>query len=253
MTFSDYLAARDIVLNHFGNSFQMMDLWNSDIPTFEEYGQWVSKQMYYFNRALLAQPDPFPNSLLVYLLRPSLLRALGVRFVMSDGKLNDPSLQLVMSESGKAGAVINLYEIPGANHGQFSPTRVTWTPNFRAAVAALRQHDLEQRVVLLGSPERQPELVAATHSQLMAVRDGYQLMASAPGWAMLVLPVQFSHCWEIEDSNSVEPPQLLRANIVQTGVLSKDKADIRLRFDFEPWRAFCRFQDARDLALFDFK
>jgi hypothetical protein len=32
----------------FGNSFQNMDLLNSDIPTLEEYGQWVSKQMYYF-------------------------------------------------------------------------------------------------------------------------------------------------------------------------------------------------------------
>jgi len=253
MTFSDYLAARDIVLNHFGTSFQMMDLWNSDIPTVEEYGQWVTKQMYYFNRALLAQPDPFPNTLLVYLFRPWLLSALGVRFVISDGRLSEPSLQLVMSESGKAGAVINLYEIPGANRGQFSPTRVTWAPNFPTAVAALRQHDLENRVVLLGNPERQPALVAAAHSRLVAVRDGYELTASAPGWAMLVLPVQFSHCWEIENSTSVEPPRLLRANIVQTGVLFKDSVDIRLRFDFQLWRTSCRFQDARDLALFDFK
>jgi hypothetical protein len=232
----------------------MMDLWNSDIPTFEEYGQWVSKQMYYFNRELLAQPDPFPNTLLVYLFRPWLLRGLGMRFVIVDGELTDPSLERVMTESGTAGAVVNLYEIPGANHGQFSPTRVTWAPDFLAAVAALRQHPgLEQRVVLLGNPERQPELVTAAHSRLVAVRDGYQLTASAPGWAMLVLPVQFSHCWQIEDSTSVEPPRLLRANIVQTAVLFKDKVDIRLRFDFEPWRASCRFQDAHDLALFDFK
>jgi hypothetical protein len=254
MTFSNYVAARDILLNHFGNSFQMMDLWNSDIPTFEEYGQWVSKQMYYFNRELLAQPDPFPNTLLVHLFRPWLLRGLGVRFVIADGELGDPSLQRVMTESGKAGAVINLYEIPGANHGQFSPTRVTWAPNFRAAAAALRQlGDLENRVVLLGNPERQPELVAAAHSRLVAVRDGYELTASAPGWAMLVLPVQFSHCWRLEDSGSVEPPRVLRANVVQTGVLFKNKADIRLRFDFEPWRTSCRFEDAHDVALFDFK
>src|SRR5262249_49617416 len=159
--------------------------------------QWVSKQMYYFNRELLAQPDPFPNSLLVYLLRPSLLRALGVRFVISDGKLTDPSLKLVMTESGKAGAMANLYEVSDANLGQFSPTRETWAPNFRAAAAALRQHhDLENHVVLLGNPQRHPGLTTAAHSRLVAVRDGYQLTASAPGWAMLVLPVQFSHCWQ---------------------------------------------------------
>ena len=56
MTWTAYLAGRDILLDRFGNSFQMMDLWNSDIPTLEEYGQWVSKQFYYFNRDLLAQP-----------------------------------------------------------------------------------------------------------------------------------------------------------------------------------------------------
>ena len=51
------LPRRDIVSEHFGNSFQMMDLWNSGIPTLEEYGQSVSKQMYYFNRDLLAEPQ----------------------------------------------------------------------------------------------------------------------------------------------------------------------------------------------------
>ena len=75
MTYSAYVAARDILFDHFGNSFQMMDLWNSDIPTLEEYGQWVSKQMYYFNRDLLAEPqdqiDPLLASILLYRFRPS--------------------------------------------------------------------------------------------------------------------------------------------------------------------------------------
>jgi hypothetical protein len=55
MTYDAYVAARDILLDYFGNSFQMMDLWNSDIPTLEEYGHSVSRQMYYVNRDLLAQ------------------------------------------------------------------------------------------------------------------------------------------------------------------------------------------------------
>jgi hypothetical protein len=254
VTLGDYVAARDILTNHFGNSFQMMDLWNSGIPTLEEYGQWVTKQMHYFNRDLLAQPKVFPNSLLVYSFRPLLLRALGARFVIADGTLTDPSIERVVAESGTAGATVNLYEIKGANLGQFSPTQVIWRPDYQAAVSAMReQPDFENRVVLLGTPERPLQLVVASRSRLLAIEDGYHLSASAPGQAMLVLPVQFSHCWQIENADDRDPPLIVRANVVQTGILFKDKVDVRLRFDFEPWRASCRLRDARDLALLGFK
>ena len=110
MTWDAYVAGRDIVFDHFGNSFQMMDLWNSNIPTFEEYGQSVSRQMHYFDRDLLSQPpdrlDPLPNTILVYRFRPALLRSLGVRFVIADGTLTDPSMQFVLSETGKAAATV---------------------------------------------------------------------------------------------------------------------------------------------------
>jgi hypothetical protein len=258
MTWDAYVAARDILFNRFGNSFQSTDLWNNDIPTVEEYGQWVSKQMYYFNRDLMDQPKAFPNNLYVYVFRPLLLRALGVRFVIADGTLADPSIERVVTESRQAGETVNLYEIKGANLGQYSPTQVTWRPDYRTAVVALREQGVfENRAVLLGALERLPELVIASRSRLVAISDGYRLAASANGWAMVVLPVQFSHCWEVEGANSTngntDRPRVLRANIVQTGILFKDNVDVRLRFDFEPWRASCRLQDARDLALFGFK
>ena len=258
MSWQAYIAARDILFDRFGNSFQTMDLWNSGIPTFEEYGQWTSKQMYSLTRDLLAEPgdaiDRLMNSTLVYRFRPLLLRALGVRFVIADGTLSDPAIELVMTETGKGGAKVNLYEIKGANLGQFSPTEVTWVRDYQAAIDILRpQPNLENRVVLLGRPERQPAYVSASRSRLVAISDGYDLTASAPGRAMLVLPLQFSHCWQIESTHNVESPQIFRANIVQTGVLFTDNVDVRLRFDFEPWRASCRFQDAKDLTLFGLK
>ena len=257
MTWEAYVAARDILFGHFGNSFQMHDLWNSDIPTLEEYGQWVSKQMYFFNRDLLAEPpdqvDPLRASILVYRFRPLLLRALGVRFVIADGTLAAPPIERVMTESGAGGTTVNLYEIKGANLGQFSPTQVTWRPDYSTAVIALREQDLDNRIVLLGPPEGQTELVPASRSRLVAIADGYQLTAAAPGSAMLVLPIQFSHCWQIENANSVGLPRVFRANIVQTGILFKDNVDIKLRFKFDPWRTSCRSQDAKDLTLFDFK
>lgn len=258
MTGTVYVAARDILYQRFGKSFQMMDLWNSNIPTFEEYGQWTSKQMYALDRDLLSQApdqlDQMMNSILLYRFRPLFLRGLGVRFVIADGTLEDPLIEHVLTEQGEGGASVNLYELKGANVGQFSPTQVTWAADYPAAVRALRESaDLAQRVVLLGTPERLPELVSATRVRLVAVRDGYQLTASAPGPAMLVLPVQFSHCWRLEAAANAEPPRLLRANVVQTGVLFKDQVDVRLRFEFEPWRTSCRFRDGDDFAQFAIK
>jgi hypothetical protein len=256
MTWDAYVAARDIVFNHFGNSFQMMDLWNDGIPTFEEYGQWLSKPMFYFHRDLLAEPqdqiDPFEHTLLVFRFRPMLLRVLGVRFVIADGTLSDPLIERVMMESGKDGAIVNLYEIKGANIGQLSPTQVIWAADYSTAVRILRaQADFEQRVVLLGDLEQPLRLVRASRARLFAIRDGYRLTASAPGTAMLLLPVQFTHCWRIENGN--DSVRVLRANIVQTGVLFKEAVDVQLRFDFEPWKTSCRFEDARDISRFGFK
>jgi hypothetical protein len=255
MRYSTYLAGRDVVPDHFGNSFQMMDLWNSGIPTLEEYGQWVSKQLFYFSRDLLAQPqdelDPYQAGILLYRFRPQLLGALGVRFVIADGGLTDPSIELVLTESGKAGATVNLYEIKGANLGQFSPTQVIVARDYPAAIAALRElRDLENQVVL---SFWRGDLVRASSSRLVVLRDGYQLTASAPGRALLVLPVQFSHCWKIEGGRDRVVPRIFRANIVQTGILFKDSVDARLRFRFEPWDASCRLEDARDLTLLGFK
>jgi hypothetical protein len=255
---STYIAARDILYYRFGNSFQMMDLWNSGIPTFEEYGQWTSKQMYAIDRDLLSEPqdqiDSLMSSILLYRFRPLFLRAFGVRFVIADGTLEDPQIERVVTEEGKGGATANLYEVKGANLGQFSPTQIVWAADYRTAVRELREPvDLAERVVLLGAPERLPALAAATQAQLVALRDGYQVTASAPGSAMLVLPVQFSHCWQMATGTGAQPPRLFRANVVQTGVLFKGKVDIRLRFDFEPWRTSCRFRDGDDLVQFAIK
>src|SRR5262249_29570588 len=138
--------------------------------------------------------------------------------------------------------------------GQFSPIQLVWAANYGAAVKMLRdEDDLERRVVLLGEPEPQPRLAPASRARLTAIRDGYHLTAAAPGTAMLLLPVQFSHCWRIEEVNHGDSPRIVRANIVQTGILFADTVDLTLRFDFEPWRTSCRFEDARDLSRFDFK
>ena len=60
-----------------------------------------------------------------------------------------------------------------------------------------------------------------------------------------------SHCWRIESPTDNALPGVLRA--IQTGILFTGDLDVTMRFDFAPWRASCRLQDARDVARFDFR
>jgi hypothetical protein len=126
--------------------------------------------------------------------------------------------------------------------------------DYAAAIAGLRElADLARRVVLLGSSERQPDLVVAVGAGLVALRGGYRVTAAAPATAMLVLPVQFSHCWRIESATDNALPCVLRADMIQTGILFTGDLDVTMRFDFVLWRASCRLRDARDVARFDFR
>src|SRR5258707_15850642 len=101
-----------------------------------------------------------------------LLRVLGVRFVIADGTLSDPLIERVMMESGKDGAIVNLYEIKGANIGQLSPTQVIWAADYSTAVRILRaQADFEQRLVLLGNLEQPLRLVRESCARLFALRN----------------------------------------------------------------------------------
>ena len=145
MTHEIYVQARDMMSTRFGNMFQLTDLWNSGIPTLEDYGQWLTKQMFMFNSDLLARPgdvvDPTGVATHVYRFVPELLAKLGVRYIISDGTLNSPLVTEVARETGKEETTVRLYELQNANLGNLSPTKVvtaqaTMTPfricaNFR--------------------------------------------------------------------------------------------------------------------------
>ncbi len=92
------------------------------------------------------------------------------------------------------------------------------------------------------------KLTPSSDVVLRAIRDGYRVGAHAPGAALLVLPVQYSHCWRIASAPGLQNPRVVRVNIVQTGIYFERDLDATLSFDFQPWRSSCRFEDADDMA-----
>ena len=180
MAHETYMHARGILANEFGNMFQLTDLWNSNIPTFEDYGQWVTKQMFMFNSDLLARHEDFVDAngvaTHIYKLAPKLLAMLGVRYIISDGTVNSPSVTEVMHETSPAGT-LRLYEIHNVNLGNFSPTKVVTANSYDDAVAQLQDLQGPDTVVLLGSLPLRSPVVSADQARLTVIKGGYHISA----------------------------------------------------------------------------
>jgi hypothetical protein len=244
-----YAYARHLLSTQFGNMFQLTDLWNSNIPTLEDYGQWLTKQMFVFNSDVLANPedivDPTGVATHLYKSSPDILAMMGVRYVVSDGKLDHPLVTEVLTETSPAETTLHLYEIRHANLGNWSPTKTVVADGFDSAVSSLEK--IQPDSVILLEPMALPsDLVPAHQARLTAVKGGYHITARSAGVSLLILPIQFSHCWQLV----AEPESkgiVYRANLVQTGLFFRDKIDAELRFGFGLRNSSCRRQDADDM------
>jgi len=246
-----YIYARHMLSKQFGNMFQLTDLWNSNIPTLEDYGQWLTKQMFVFNSDLLANQEDIVDRTGVathlYKFAPRVLAMLGVRYIVSDGALDNPSVTEVLTETSPVETTLRLYlyEVQNANLGNWSPTKVVIADDYASAVSYVERIQSDS-VVLLEPIALPPNLVSAHQARLTAMKGGYHITARSAGASLLILPVQFSHCWQL----MVEPgnkSSIFRANMVQTGIFFRDKIDAELRFGFGLRNSSCRRHDADDM------
>ena len=246
-----YVAARALLQQQFGNMFQLTDLWNSNIPTLEDYGQWLTKQMFIFNGDLLARPtdrvDGTGVATHLYKFAPELLAVLGVRYIVSDGTLHSPGVTQVMDETSPAGTTLRLYEIKNANLGTFSPTKAVISDSYEDAVAQLEKSP--DTVILLGSAALPTDLVPARQARLTVIKGGYHIAAESSAASILVLPVQFSHCWQLVGAPE-NNASIFRANIVQTGLYFQGAIDATLQFKLSLANSRCRAHDGGDMRKY---
>jgi hypothetical protein len=181
----------------------------------------------------------------LYKFAPEILAMLGVRYVVSDGTLDHPSVTEVLTETSPDETTLRLYEIRNANLGTLSPTRAVIADGYENAALSLEKMQPDT-VVLLEHMTLPSDLVSADQAQLTAVKGGYHIAARSAGASLLILPVQFSHCWQLmaeQESKS----SIFRANLVQTGIFFRNRIDAELRFGFGVMNSSCRRQDADDM------
>lgn len=229
-------------LGHYGNAGTNADLWMHALPTINDYVQSFSLPMLAFQMAALSGPrDVFHHNTAT----PTravwpILAALGIRFVLTDDAPGAPASVHLAAEASAPGAVpMRLYEIAGANRGDWSPTEIRVEPDWRATVQALASADL-RRQVFLRAPLPGPVHPARLDSMTLR-RNGWRITADAPdGDGLLLLPVQFSQCWVWRGTGTVE---LLRANAIQTALRFAGRIDGTLERGGWAGRWACRRAD----------
>ena len=245
------LNALDVeILSRSGNSHQSIGLWSYSIPTLLELSSLITPPFFLITREFLERPGDLQmrNAMVLRNYNSRVLRALGVRFVITDAPIDGDAILRISQEMPTA-TKHYLYELNGANRGDYSPTRVRAIADVKETMTALGDPAFDfTRTVILETP-LQVELVPAKSSQIHAEPGHLRLSATSEGTSLLVLPFEFSNCLMLEPISGDEGGRrILRANLLQVGILFTRRLDATLTFFTGPFRnSGCRIQDKRDM------
>ena len=110
-----------------GSTHDLLDLWWLDIPTLSEYGQGLSKPLlFYLSNVLNAPADAHDLTLgLPRLANIDILRAMGVRFIITDLQLRATRARMTQVLRLSGGIALYLYELSDPNVAGFSPLKLS--------------------------------------------------------------------------------------------------------------------------------
>lgn len=232
-----------------GSSHDLLDLWWWNIPTLSEYGQGVSQQLTFFILKFLSADGDGKdlNFAIPSAINIDILRAMGVRFIITDATTSSSEAIKRNSIALKNGAVLTLYELANPNIGTFSPVTLKAFPTTKEFVEQVRQNPNIFESTAYVSAAVEDRLVAAQTTGMTFEKGGVHVTGTSTGTSALLLPVQFSHCYEVVGPAS-RNVRVMRANMIHTLVIFKGDLDIHLRWRFNFWRGSgCRSQDVGEL------
>lgn len=187
------------------------------------------------------------SAIVITRIDPGMMALWGIRYVITDRETT--AGREVASLPTRRSGTLHLVELPNPNLGNYSPVEEVRATDFAAAMQAMHQADFDgTRSVVTMDGAVQGPLVAARQAELVYTKSGFHLTATSDGRSVLVLPVQYSHCWTAEGSGS---PVLFRADAMQLGVSFSGQLDARLVFRLGPILAGqCRVDDLHDMERF---
>ena len=241
-----YINAIGYFRIHYGETFIDADLWRSNIPTFEEYGEWTSVQAHAFAARLLAPGGlrGHTNYLRAFTIDTELLRALGVRFVLTEAETIDKPAIPRGSISTRGALGVHLFELDNVNLATYSPTRFVKAATADAIVERIRENKNRLDQIAVVSDDIPSTTAQARDVAMLVERDGIRIRATSEGPAHILLPIQFSHCLVVVNGAAA---RLARANLFQTLMSFDGAVDARIEFKFGLFADNkCRLRDGLD-------
>ncbi len=230
-----------------GNELRLVGLHYFEIPGLFQYTPTISPFLYAVTSRLLALPGDtqMRSTIVLRDFNPRILAMLGVRFVVTD-RAYDGQADLRATVPGKD-RTLYLYEIANPNAGDYSPTTVNRLATASDIIARLADPNFDPlRDVITDLPGDTSGLVAARNARLTFHGAALQIEAESDGRSLLLVPLEFSRCLEASVAAG-EKPLLLRANLLETGVLFSGRLDATLAIRTGPFLdPACRLRDLLD-------
>jgi len=235
-----------------GNDHRSIGLWYFNIPGLIEISSLATPPYFLLATRLLARHgDPqFRHGAKLTRIDLPILQAIGVRFIVTDFPLEAPALlRATMATASPKIDELRVYETPHPNLGQYSPTRFVVATSARATLLALGAEADLQTTVIVTEP-LPGDLKPAKQVVLSADRRELNVRAESPGQSVLLIPIQFSRCLRLAGAS--DSARLIRANLMQTGVLFSGAIDATIELRNGPFASpDCRLRDYWDMRQLD--
>jgi hypothetical protein len=239
-----------IPLVYLGNDHRLYGLLYFGIPILMESNHFSSPFFHLVTTRLLNNEPILSTHAQTALTKfdPRVLTALGVRFILTDTKLDiDEPLRLQVDLGPKRSQF--LYELARPNVGNYSPTRIYPVADATAAMKlmASSQFDFTKDLVLV-EKIADADWVPASNSELRTYRDHLEVSAESSGRSIIVLPVEFSHCLEFNlQSDGPDPIEIRRGNLEHIAIAFSKSVQGSIALRYGPFtNSGCRLSDYRD-------
>jgi hypothetical protein len=243
----------------FGNDMGQFGLWQFNIPTLNQMTENITPQFHLTVREFLSRPGidvHQKHHTLITRSNPPIMQLLGLRYIIADYELPIGAQRFVMPFVRRGvskrtyNSPLRVYELPHPNVGNYSPIKVVHATTAKAIIAAMRDPAFDGRhTVVTDDPSIRGDFVPAADAVMTVRMGGVAARASSSGGSLLVLPVQYSHCWQIVAGSNAT---LFRANLMQLGIRFTGDLQVELRQIFGPfWQSGCRLTDVDDADRLD--
>ena len=231
-----------------GNDHRYYGLWYYDIPTLIVDNQFSSPFAHVLNSRFFNRPDQKHVRQLTTLTRfePRVFALLGIRFVITSRPLPDrqPVTTMTVLPEHPDSWTLFLYELPDVRPAGYWSTRPMSVLVARQAMLWMSSGLPAETDATVYETLDVP-LVTGGASELRVFRDRLVVTAESAGTSLLVLPVEFSHCFDLKIAPGASA-RLLRANINQSALLFSGRMIAELRYRYSPWHFGCRLLDIKD-------